>query len=64
MAEQSPVPYPEHMVFTIHNRKENRSRSFTDNVCRYIRINGAAIIDFFLCKKNISSYKTRISGMH
>lgn len=64
MAEQSPVPYPEHIVFSIHTMEETRPRPFIRKVGRYIRINGAAIIDLFLCKKKISSYKTRISGMH
>ena len=63
MAEQSPVPDPEHIVFSIHIREEIKSRSFSGKICRSIRINGAAIIDFFLCK-NISSIKTRITNPH
>ncbi len=64
MEEQSPVQYEIHIVFSKHIKEEIRSRSFTDKLCRYIRIIRAKIIDIFLCKKNISSYKTRISGMY
>jgi hypothetical protein len=64
MAEQSPVPEPEHIVFSIHTWEESRTRPLSGKICRSIRVNIFALIDFICLCQCISTLKSnRVPAM-